>query len=332
MPHTYSPVDWEGLIGNTPLVRLRRLLPDGAFQVYAKLEMFNLGGSMKDRSSLNMLESGLKAGRIKTDTTVVESSSGNMGIGMAQACKRHGLRFICVVDERTNQQNIKMLRALGAIIDMVKQPSDGKSLLEARLQRVRELLEANPNSYWPNQYTNVANPAAYQGMMHEIDAALNGKIDFLFCATGTCGTVRGCADYIKRHKLPTTVVAVDAVGSVIFGGTPKPRLIPGHGAAIKPPLFRDGLADEVIHMSDHDCVVGCRYLRETESILAGGSSGAIVSALLQYAPNIPADANVVLILGDRGDRYLDTVYNDEWVQAHIESSVLHKTLEVPYAV
>lgn len=324
-----GPVEWDGLIGNTPLVRLTRLLPESSFSIYAKLEMFNLGGSMKDRSSLGMLKEGLAKGLIRPGGTVIESSSGNMGIGLAQACKRHNLRFICVVDERINEQNLKLLRALGATINMV-QPSEGKSLLEARLQRVQELLIIHPGSYWPNQYTNPANPAAYDTLMHEVDDALGGKVDALFCATGTCGTIRGCSDYIKKHKMATKIIAVDSDGSVIFGGRPKPRLIPGHGAAIRPPLFRSDMADEVIHVSDQDCVSGCRYLRDTESILAGGSSGAIITALRRTASQIPAGANVVLILGDRGERYVDTVYNDAWVRTHFENSLLKQEQEAAH--
>jgi len=331
MPGQSEVVEWDNLIGSTPLLKLDRLLPDAPFRLYAKLEMCNLGGSMKDRSSLRILKDALEKGAVKPGATIIESSSGNMGIGLAQACKRYGLRFICVVDERTNQQNLKILRALGATLEMVSQTDPAKSLLETRLERVRELLDTIPGSYWTNQYSNPENPASYLPLMSEIDAALDGKIDFLFCATGTCGTIRGCNAYVKKHHLPTTVVAVDAIGSAIFGCKPKPRLIPGHGTAIRPPLFRPGMADEVIHVSDHDCVTGCRELMDTEAILAGGSSGAIVTALQRFAPHIPAGANVVLILGDRGERYLDTIYDDNWVAEHFEQAPIQQMKEVTHA-
>jgi cysteine synthase A len=152
--------------------------------------------------------------------------------------------------------------------------------------------------------------------MHEIATELDGRIDCLFVATSTCGTLRGCAEYVRDHHLGTKIFAVDAHGSVIFGGKPEKRLIPGHGAARRPELFRSDLADECVRVTDLNCVVGCRRLVGSEAILAGGSSGGVLMAVDQVSERIPRGARCVLIFHDRGERYLDTIYSDKWVQEH----------------
>jgi len=303
-------------IGDTPLVRLHHV-PGISFRLYAKLEALNPGGSIKDRTALSIIKHGLETGKIGSDTVVIESSSGNMGIGLAQACAFYGLRFICVVDPKTTPQNISILRAYGAEIDLVSTP-DPKTgeFLQARIERVQTLCNSVPKGFWPDQYSNLYNPHAHRQTASEIVAALEGDVDFIFCATSTCGTMRGCAEYLRTNGLKTKIIAVDAVGSVIFGGEKSKRLIPGHGAAIVPPLFKDELADDFVQVTDLDCVVGCRRLVMHEAILAGGSSGGVYSAVERYRPYIPNDATCVLVFPDRGERYLDTIFSDSWVEEH----------------
>lgn len=305
-------------IGNTPLIGLTRVFKDNRFRLFAKMEGFNPGGSAKDRPALNILKEGMKAGRVKPGTVVVESSSGNLGIGLAQACSYLGLRFICVVDPKTTQQNIHILKAYGAEIDIVLDPDPRTGeYLQARINRVQVLLRAIEDSFWPNQYANPANAGAhYQSTMREIAEVLNGEVDYLFCATSTCGTLKGCADYVRDYKLRTKIFAVDAVGSVIFGGQPAKRLIPGHGATKRPELYRPDLADECVHVTDLDCVVGCRRLMRSEAVLVGGSSGGVLMAIDKVEHRIPRGATCVAIFHDRGERYLDTIYSDDWVEAH----------------
>ena len=304
-------------IGHTPLVRLNRLFNDESFRVFAKLEGFNPGGSIKDRPARRIIERGIETGEITPETTIIESSSGNMGIGLAQVCAYYGLRFICVVDVKTTRQNIRLLETFGAEVEVILEPDPvSHEFLQARIDRVRHLLSTIENSVSPNQYANEENSGAHHQTMYEIISALDAGVDYLFCATSTCGTLRGCAEYIRRRNLPTCVYAVDAVGSVIFGSRKARRLIPGHGAAIRPKLFQDGLADRCIHVSDLDCIVNCRQLVRTEGILAGGSSGAVLSAIDQVKESIPVGATCVAIFPDRGERYLDTIYSDEWVVEH----------------
>lgn len=305
-------------IGNTPLIALKRLLPSAGFQVFAKLEAFNPGGSIKDRPALLILEEAIRSGEIGPETVVVESSSGNMGIGLAQACRYHGLRFLCVVDYKTSSQNLRVLRAYGAEIDFVAEPDPlSGELLQARLNRVQALVQEIPGAFWPNQYANLHNPGShYHTTMNEVATELEGKVDVLFVATSTCGTIRGCAEYIRDHGLTTRVIAVDALGSLIFSNQRAKRMIPGLGAGLRPPLCEPSLIDEVVLVNDLECVVGCHQLVARESILAGGSSGAVVSALNRLQNGIPDGANCVLILPDRGERYLETIYDDEWVREH----------------
>jgi cysteine synthase A len=309
-------------VGNTPVIELRKIFADDRFTLFGKIEAMNPGGSIKDRSGLQMLRAALFLGKISRGaTTIIESSSGNMAIGLAQACAYWDFKLICVVDVRTTQQNIKILRAYGAEISLVSEPLPGSnSLLEARKQRVHDLLAAVPDSYCPDQYANPNNFAAhYHGTMPEIVDALGGHIDYLFLATSTSGTLRGCADYIQDQGLSTTIVAVDAIGSVIFGDTPQPRLLPGHGAAEKSQLHREGLADDVVLISDYDCVTGCRKLVRQEAVLAGASSGGVIAAISKYRSRIEPEAVCVAILADRGERYMDTVYSDDWVLGHFDT-------------
>src|SRR5262249_16958664 len=145
---------------------------------------------------------------------------------------------------------------------------------------------------------------------------MGGNVDYLLCATSTCGTIRGCAEYIEMRGLNTKVIAIDAVGSIIFANQSAKRLIPGHGAAVRPKLFQPHLAYWCVHMTDLECVVGCRRLVKSEAVLAGGSSGAVFMAVEKMKQDIPPGSNCVLILCDRGERYLDTIYSDDWVADH----------------
>jgi 2,3-diaminopropionate biosynthesis protein SbnA len=310
--------DILGAIGGTPLVRLRRYFPESRFQLFAKLEGLNPGGSIKDRPAQRILEHALRSGALQPGSVVIESSSGNMGIGLAQICRYHGLRFICVVDPKTTEANLGVMRAYGAEIDFVAEPDpETGEFLQARLRRVQELLGRIAKSFWPNQYANLKNSDAhYQTTMREVVMALDGKVDFLFVPTSTCGTLRGCREYAISHGLTTRLIAVDSYGSLIFSDVKAPRMVPGLGAGLRPPLCDPSLIDDCVHVKDLDCVVGCRRLMAREAIFAGGSSGAVLSAIESYRERIPAGSVVVGILPDRGERYLGTMFSDAWVNEH----------------
>ncbi len=323
VPPTRPPVDGVlGAIGGTPLVALRRYLDTAGIHVWAKLEAANPGGSMKDRPALRMIEDALAAGRIGPGSTVIESSSGNMGVGLAQACRYHGLRLICVVDRRAHERNVRTLRAFGADVRIVERgdPETG-DLLAARIALVGELLATTPGAFWPNQYASPSNPAAHaDGTMREIDEALGGELDHLFVATSTAGTLRGCLDYLREHGRATQVVAVDAVGSALFGGARGERELPGFGAGVETELSRDVRPDRLVRVSDLDCVLGCRRLVAREAVFAGASSGAVAAALLAVAPGLPAGSRCALVLPDGGSGYLQTIYDDDWVAGRLGRS------------
>jgi 2,3-diaminopropionate biosynthesis protein SbnA len=318
-----SPVDGIlGAIGNTPLVALRRFLLRPDIDVWAKLEASNPGGSAKDRPAARMIEDALESGLIDLGTTVVESTSGNTGIGLAQACRYHGIRLICIVDARAHDKGVRAMRALGADVRVVTEPDPGTGdLLVARLALVRRLLAQIPNSFWPDQYANASNPAAHAaGTMREIDEALEGQIDYVFVATSTTGTLRGCGDYLREHGRSTRIVAVDSTGSALFGGVRGTRRLPGFGAGVETTLSAGADFDELVRVSDLDCVVGCRRLVEREAILAGASSGGVAFALEATAARMEAGSRCAAIFADGGTGYLESVYDDAWIERELDCS------------
>jgi len=302
------------VIGSTPLVRLHRLFPEFPIELYAKLEFLNPGGSAKDRAAFRMVRSAIAEGRVAPGGVVVESSSGNMGIALAQACRYFGLRLVCVVDYRTTSANRKVLEAYGAEVEVVSETVDP---LSARIQRVRERVAATPDAFWPNQYVNDDNPASHSSATAvEIVKALGGAPDALFCPVSTCGTISGLDEGLARSGGHCRVYAVDLFGSALFGDVQGVRHIPGIGSSRKR-HFHTSARVEPAYVTDRDCVDGCRLLVEREAIFAGGSSGAVVSAAARLCGKLPSGSKVVLVLADRGDRYLDTVYSKEWVEAHL---------------
>lgn len=242
-----APRDLLDTTGNTPLVPMRRLLPGCRAHLFAKLESFNPGGSAKDRSARAMVAEAVASGRIGPGSTLVESSSGNFAVALARVALLQDMRAVVVVDPRTNDATVTMLRALGAEVVPVTEPDSGTGdWLVARLAKVRELVAERADAVWLDQYSNRAAVRAHaDGTMREIDAALRGAVDWLFVATSTTGTIAGCLAHIERAGLGTRVVAVDAEGSVLFGGRRGKRLLAGYGAGIVPALA-DGLQPHAV--------------------------------------------------------------------------------------
>src|SRR2546423_2254107 len=301
-------------VGRTPMVELGRQFPPPGATVIAKLELMTRSGSMKDRSAAHIVERGLADGTITATSHLVESSSGNFGIALATAARVHDLDFTCVVDPKTTPTNLRVLQSLGAAVEIVTEPDDHGCYLDARLLRVAELCRERPGSVWINQYANDGNwQAHYHGTGGEILADLDRPLDCLVVPVSTTGTIVGLARRLRDAFPALHVVAVDAAGSVIFGGPPGPRHVPGLGAGRRSELLRPGEIDEVVSVSDREAVAGRRALASSEGILAGGSSGAVVAAIERLRPRLPAPWQLLTVLPDRGDRYLDQVYDDDWV-------------------
>lgn len=301
-------------IGNTPLVYLNRLFPDVNIEVVARLEFLNPGGSVKDRPAKFIIEHGLKEGFINEKTHIVESTSGNLGIGLAMVSRIYNIKFTAVVDPKISSTNLKILKSLGANIDMVTELDDEGGYLKTRIKRVQDLVNQDEHNFWINQYANDLN---WQSHYHGADEILKSmkEIDCLVLAVSTTGTINGIARKLKKTFPHIKIVAVDAVGSIIFGTKPGPRDIPGIGASRIPELFSPEEIDEVIHVTDRESGLGCRELALKEGIFAGGSSGSVISAIKKLTiPNGTSKSYKVLTLfPDRGDRYLDLVYCDEWL-------------------
>jgi 2,3-diaminopropionate biosynthesis protein SbnA len=312
-------------VGKTPLVRLGRLSRGTGLNVFAKLEYLNPGGSIKDRPAKNMLAKAIQSGLIDRDTTVVESSSGNLGVALAQLCRYLGLRFVCVVDPNASERKIAKIRAYGGYVHRVTEPDPASGeYLPARVATVQQMLRSKPNMFWSNQYENSDNAGAHHETMREILDSLHGELDYIFVPVSSCGTLHGCATYLRQIDHPARIIAVDAEGSKIFRSGPhQRRRVPGLGAGLRPKLFEPQDAHAVVRVSDADCVIGCRKILAAEAILVGGSSGAVISALLEVAPTLPGSSNCVVVMPDSGDDYIDTIFNEVWVEQAVTAPARH---------
>ncbi|MGD7003307.1 pyridoxal-phosphate dependent enzyme [Corynebacterium halotolerans] len=303
-------------IGNTPLIRLDRLLPRPDVTVWAKLEYFNPGGSAKDRTAKALIDAARRTGELRPGMSIIESSSGNLGMALAREASLGGWPFHCVVDPRVNQQAVATMTALGAKVHHVTEPDPVTGdWLQARRSRVAELLQEIPGSLSLDQYSNRAAFGAHaDGTMTEVVEQLGHAPDLLLVAMSTTGTIGGCLRHLRRIGAATTTVGVDAEGSVLFGGCRGHRSLPGFGAGVLPELATESRPDAVDRVSDIDSVTGARLLARREGILPGASGGAVVTAALARAADLPVGSEMVLILHDAGGAYLDTVYNDEWTR------------------
>ncbi|MDN5490771.1 MAG: 2,3-diaminopropionate biosynthesis protein SbnA [Acinetobacter sp.] len=302
-------------IGKTPLIRLSRMFTDQSVTVVAKMELLNPGGSIKDRPALYMLQEGLKSGLIHKDSHIVESSSGNLAIALAMACKIYGLKFTAVIDPKIASANLQMLKLYKANIEMVSEKDQNGGYLKTRIDTVQRLCRQLPNAVWINQYANPNNwKSHYYGEAEEIINQIDRSIDYLVVGASTSGTIMGVSRRLKEKFPHLKVIAVDIVGSVLFGGHSGPREIPGIGASTVPALLSPDEIDDVIYVDDYESALGCRELLEHEGIFAGGSSGSSISAIKKLIPTIPSGSCVLTLLADRGDRYLDLVYDEEWFE------------------
>ena len=295
------------LIGNTPLVRLERVPPEGAANVLAKLESLNPGGSVKDRIALSMIEAAEAAGRLAPGDTIVEPTSGNTGVGLALVAAARGYRLILTMPDTMSEERRALLRAYGA--ELVLTP-DSKGMHEA-VRGAEEILEEHPEYFMPQQFSNSANPSAHvRGTAEELKQQCP-RIDAFVSGVGTGGTITGVGSVLKNDMPGIEIVAVEPAASpVLSGGEPGFHAIQGIGAGFVPDVLDEDVIDRVLTISDDDAIDMTRRLAREEGILVGISSGASCVAALSVARELGPDANVVVIFGDTGQRYLSTAVFD----------------------
>jgi len=290
------------LIGGTPLVRLNRLSPDGAATIYAKVESFNPGGSVKDRICLNMINEAERQGRLKPGSTIVEPTSGNTGIGLALICAVRGYKLILVMPESMSMERASLLSSYGAQL-VLTAAWEG---MKGSIKEAESIVGQNPSYFMPDQFSNPANPAIHRRTTAvEIWEALNGKIDAFVAAVGTGGTITGCGEVFKERNPRVQVIAVEPAGSpVLSGGDPGPHKIQGIGAGFVPKVLNRSILDRVITVTDDEAYQTAKLLAKKEGLLVGISAGANVFAAQKVAEQLGTDKHVVTVLPDTGERYI----------------------------
>jgi 2,3-diaminopropionate biosynthesis protein SbnA len=282
--------------------------------VHLKLEGENPGGSIKDRTALSLLRSLESTGRLSAGARLLESSSGNLAISLAMLARDRGYRFTAVVDPKVTDENMRRLHALGAELDRVDSIDETGGYLLTRLARVRERLADDPGLLWTNQYSNAANPEAhYRGTGPEILRQMENRVDAVFVAVSTGGTLAGVGRYFREASPNTRVIAVDARGSVALGGSPGVRKLTGMGSSRPSEFVSPELYDEVVYVGDCEAFAFCRALDSATGLKVGGSSGACLAACARYLKFHSRIERAVSICADRGERYASSIFSDSWL-------------------
>ena len=326
------------LVGNTPLVRLNGIVKNIRPRVYAKLESYNPGDSTKDRIATYIIEKAEKEGKIKPGGTIIEASSGNTGYSVALTCRVKGYQCVVTVPDKTSEEKVLMLRAMGARVYVCPNnvlPDHQNSYYS----KAKEINRLTINSLYINQYFNNNNTDAhYLSTGPEIWDQTDGRITHLIACSGTGGTISGCAWYIKEQNPNVKVIGIDAYGSVLkkYHETREfdeneiyPYTIEGVGKSIIPLTTRFELIDKFIKVKDSDAIFRTRELPLKEGIMAGYSSGAAMQGVFEIAEDLSEDDLVVVIFPDHGSRYMSKVFNDEWVRSqNFNSEINGKAVEV----
>jgi cysteine synthase A len=295
-------------IGNTTMVRLRKVVPPQSADVFVKLEWENPTGSMKDRMAQAVISRAELDGRLKPGDTVIEYTGGSTGASLALVCAAKGYRIKIVSSDAFSQEKRDQMAALGAELTLV--PSEGglttKKLILDMIETARTLSQ-EPNTYWTDQLSNADSIAGYYGLGEEIWQQTNGEIDAFVHCVGTAASLRGVATVLKRHKPSVKIVAVEpAESAVLLGGQPGPHKIEGVGVGYVPPLWEPSLVDEIIAIKTADAKAMTRRIAREEALFAGTSSGANVLAALQVAERLGPGAKVVTLMVDSGLKYVNT--------------------------
>ncbi|MFC4492545.1 2,3-diaminopropionate biosynthesis protein SbnA [Streptomyces ovatisporus] len=283
-------------------------------RLFLKCEGFNFAGSVKLKAATELVEAMEREKKLAPGATLIESSSGNMGVALSIVAVSRGYRFVCVTDTRCTRAARRVMETLGSEVHVVSEPHPESGFLGARLAYVRELCAADAGYLWLNQYANEGNwMGHYRTTGPEIAKAFP-TLDLLFVGAGTTGTLMGCVNYFRENLPSVTVVAVDAAGSVTFGEPPGRRLIPGLGTSVRPAILDTSGVDDVVHVAEEDTIRMCHRLVR-HGFLFGGSTGTVVSGALSWmaANGVGDDVTSVAVAPDFGANYLETIYDDEWL-------------------
>jgi cysteine synthase A len=293
--------DITELVGETPVLQLRRVVPDGAGEVFAKLEYLNPGGSVKDRAAIGIIRRAESEGRLKPGSTIVEATAGNTGIGLALIGINRGYNVRLFLPEGFSEEKAMIMQALGA--EVIRTPeSEG---MQGAIERARELAASDSNSFLAAQFDNPANPDYhYRSTAPEIFQQLEGRIDAVVIGSGTAGTFTGVARYVKERLPHVLAIAVETQGSVLGGGKPGKHKVEGIGNTFIPKNFDASVCDEVLMVTDVDAFGMVKELAAREGVLSGSSGGANVFASVQVARRLGAGKRVVTLIPDSAERYL----------------------------
>lgn len=293
--------DITQLVGETPMLRLKRLVPAGSADVFAKLEYLNPGGSVKDRAAIGIIRRAEQDGKLAPGGTIVEATAGNTGIGLALIGVNRGYKVKLFVPERFSEEKVKIMRALGA--EVTRTPdSEG---MQGAIRQAKALVASDPTAFMAGQFENPANPDYhYETTAREIFEQMEGKIDAVVFGCGTSGTFTGVARFMKGKMSAVLAFAVETEGSILGGGKPGPHKVEGIGASFIPATFDRSVCDEVLMVSDNDAFGMVKELAAREGVMSGSSGGAAVFASLQIAKRLGPGKRVVTIIPDSAERYL----------------------------
>jgi cysteine synthase A len=293
--------DITKLVGDTPMLQLKKLVPAGSADIFVKLEYLNPGGSVKDRAAIGLIERAEREGKLRPGGTIIEATAGNTGIGLALIGVNRGYKVRMFVPERFSEEKVIIMRALGAEVTRTPE-AEG---MKGAIQQAKDLLATDSTAFMAAQFENPANPDYhYQTTAREIFEQMDGRIDAVTVGSGTAGTFTGIARFLKERLPKVYTVAVETQGSVLGGGQPGPHKVEGIGASFIPGNFDASVCDEIMMVTDDEAFGMVKRLAAREGVLGGSSSGANVFAALKIAKKLGAGKRVVTLIPDSAERYL----------------------------
>ncbi|MGO7172145.1 2,3-diaminopropionate biosynthesis protein SbnA [Rhizobium leguminosarum] len=303
----------ELLLGKV-FITVPELVPQA--DVHLKLEGLNMAGSIKLKPAIHMIEELERQSVLQPGKKVIESSSGNLGVALSLVCSKKGYPFVCVSDPNLTSDNKRLIEAYGGEVIIANQRDPNHGYLHSRLAIIARLIEEDPSFIWTNQYANKSNSGAHMRWTGQEILEEFPDLDILVIGAGTTGTLMGCAEYIRGAAPKVRIFAVDAEGSVTFGYPAGKRVIPGLGTSRQPELVDPSLIDDVLVIREAETVSMCHWLLKRHQWLLGGSTGTVLAGVRRLSPLIKPSDTVVAISPDMGERYLDTIYNSEWLLRH----------------